>query len=322
MTCVVVLGGYGRLGRQVAHELVQRTRALLRITGRNAQRAESLALALGARAQAAYADAQDVRVLSRVFEGASAVVTCCGGDQLIALQTALELRVPFVGLSPVELEPRHRRQLAEQAWRARVPAVVAAGALPGLPGVLAESLVRRLPAIQRLYVAALGAHDDSDTARRDRRTAAGASDSPPRAHRLPRIWRFEPPLGRCPMVPAHSAELAAFAESHCVEELVYLEPPTGLMGRALRRLLAGSAAPGFAIAAQAFAGNTRGAAPDAALEVSAPNALLPAAAFAVTLVQALLERRVAAGLSSAREALPPALLLADLEKRGVRVRVS
>jgi hypothetical protein len=179
--------------------------------------------------------------------------------------------------------------------------------------VLAESLVRRLPAIQRLYVAARGAHVETETAQRDQRSAADAGDSPRR--RLPRLWSFA--AGRAPMVPVHSAELVGFAESHVVEQLVYLEPPEGLLGRALRRALRTD--PGFAVAAHAFA-SAGAKTPEATLEVSAPNALLPAAAFAVTLVLALLERKVPAGLSSAREALPPTLVLGELEKRGVTLR--
>jgi hypothetical protein len=47
--------------------------------------------------------------------------------------------------------------------------------------------------------------------------------------------------------------------------------------------------------------------------------LIPAAALASAITGAILEGTVPAGLSTAREALHPALLLGELEKRGVRI---
>src|SRR5258705_5965320 len=152
MRPIVVLGGYGRLGRACALELAVQTQAPLRIAGRNAQRAESLALSLGERAPPCYADAADPRLLGRALEGAAAVVACCGGDQLLALQSALQLRVPFIGLSPLPLDPRSARHLGELARRAQGPVVLYAGAVPRIPRILAESLVPRLAAVETLPV--------------------------------------------------------------------------------------------------------------------------------------------------------------------------
>jgi len=323
MRGVVVLGGYGRLGRLCVHELAGRTQARLVIAGRNLQRAESLALSFGERASAAYANAHDTRTLARALEGAGALVACCGGDQLVALQTALELRVPFVGLSPVGLEPRSRAHLAELAWRAQVPVVLWAGALPGLPGILAEALVRRLPAIRRLRIASTGAYAETETARRDLQplpTPARDADGRGALRRLlPELWRFAEPIGMRPVVASSSPDLEGFAASHCVETLRYLEPPRGVIGRSLRRLVAPKPDAGFGLAATAACDPDPAAPPTAAIELFAQNALIPAAALAGSLVAAILDGRVPAGLSTPREAIHPAVALGDLEKRGVRV---
>jgi len=320
MRAVVVLGGYGRLGRLCVHELAGRTHAPLVVAGRNLQRAESLALSFGDRARGVYANAHDARTLARAIEGAGALIGCCGGDQLVALQTALELRVPFVGLSPVALEPRSRAHLAELAWRAQVPVVIFAGALPGLPGILAEALVRRLPAIHRLRVASTGAYAETETARRD----LPALPTPPGdvsalARWVPELWRFAAPIGRRPVVPSMSFDLEGFAASHCVGELVYLEAPRGVLGRSLRRLVARQPDAGFGLAATASCDADPARAPTAGIELFAQSPLIPAAALAGSLVAAILEGRVSAGLSTPREALNPVVALAELEKRGVRV---
>jgi hypothetical protein len=311
MRAVVVLGGYGRVGRLCVHELASRTRAPLVVAGRNLQRAESLALSLGDRARAIYANAHDARTLARACEGASVLVACCGGDSLVAIQTALELRLGFVGLSPAPLDARTRAHLADLAWRAQVPLVLWAGALPGLPGVLAEALVRRLPEIRRLRVASTGAWTETETARRD--VAATRRDDEAgsvRARWLPELWRFADPIGTRAVVPGSSPDLDGFAETHCVDELVYLEPPRGVLGRGLGRLIARTPEQGFAVSARAD---------EATLELHALNALVPAAALAGVLAAAMLEGRIPAGLSAPRDALNPSLVLAELEKRGVRV---
>jgi hypothetical protein len=321
MRPVVVLGGYGRLGRACVGEILARTRVPVRIAGRNAQRGESLALALGERTSAGYADATDPRVLARTLEGAAAVVACFGGDLLVALQTALELRAPFIGVSPLALEPRSERRVAELAWQAQVPVVLHAGAVPGIPGLLAESLVRRLPAIARLELASTGPFVASETAARDQRRARERArlDASRRGGRWPELWKFGEPVGRVAVASASSADLAGFAEKHCVGALRYLEPATGALGRVLSRLLGRRAGAGFAVAARAFtAADAR--APAAEVELVAADAIAPAAALVGALAAALLDGRVAAGLSLAREVLSPAAALGELEKRGARVR--
>jgi hypothetical protein len=60
--------------------------------------------------------------------------------------------------------------------------------------------------------------------------------------------------------------------------------------------------------------------PDARIELSAPDPLLPAAALTGSLGSALLSGELPAGLLTPREARAPAALLADLEKRGVALR--
>jgi len=316
MRPIVVLGGYGRIGRLCVAELVARTRAPVRVAGRNAQRAESVALSFGERASATYADANEPRVLARILEGAAAVVACCGGDLVAPLSCALELRVPFIGLSPIPLPARSRAHVADLAWRAQIPVVLHAGALPGLPGILAESLVRRVASMRTLVVASTGPFLETETARRDQQAARAGESLPNR--RLPELWRFSAPVGRRALGASASADLAGFADSHLVGELRYLEPREGALARVVSRVVTRGGGSGFAVAAQAFAGDANE--PVDEIEVQAPDALTPAAALVGALAAELLEGRVAAGLSAAREVLSPATALGELEKRGALVR--
>lgn len=321
---MVILGGYGQLGRLCAQELASRSRAPLVVAGRSQQRAESLALSFGERARGVYANALDARTLARAVEGAGLLVACCGGDQIIALQVALELRVPFIGVSPLRIEARSRALVAEQAWRAQVPVVLSAGAVPGIPGIAAELLVRQLPAIRQLRIASTGAWVETETARRDSQLATAALPGEDAGtgglrRRIPELWRFAEPIGMRPVVPSSSADLDGFCESHCVETLSYLEPPRGVIGRSLGRLVSRQAEPGFALAAIASSAPEPGAKATVSIELYAPNALIAAAALIGALGVEILEGRAPAGLSTPREVLRPAVALLALEKRGVRV---
>jgi saccharopine dehydrogenase-like NADP-dependent oxidoreductase len=96
---IIVLGGYGRVGRHCVSELVETTRARVVVAGRSIQRAEQVASVFGERARPAYANATDPRTLQPLIPGAVAVLTCCGPSTQAVLEIAVETRVPFIGLT-------------------------------------------------------------------------------------------------------------------------------------------------------------------------------------------------------------------------------
>jgi hypothetical protein len=317
MGAVVVLGGYGQLGRRCVHAIVEFARAPVLIAGRNIQRAEALAMRFEGRAAHAYADAANPRTLARAIEGAAALVVCCGGDARGAIDLAIEMRVPVITPSVGPVRRAARARLAETAWNAQVPVVTCAGALPGLPGVLAELLVRRFAAIEELCIASTGPWLRSETAERDLRALE------PQRTRLERLARWRPRRcalggGRAALHRSSSPDLDGFADVHCVQRLCYLEPlPRGL-GARIDRLLSERRRVAFALAAEARVGADVHPA-GCRIELQASDALLPAAAVVASLVGGALVRELPAGLLTPREARSPALILADLDKQGVRV---
>jgi hypothetical protein len=310
MARVVILGGYGRLGRLCAQQLAEQTHARLVIAGPSIQRAESAALAMGGRAVAAYGDAAEPRTLARLLDGSDLLVACCSDLSPGCIELSVAMRVPVVCVSSLELGEGRRHALAERAWRAGVPAIVHAGALPGAAGLLAEIAVRRFPRLEELRIASTGSWRGTPGAARDVVRAAG----PRRGIELPTRIDFGPPIGNLAVRSATTADLDGFAHSHCVDRLLYLEP---LLAR--RRLLR-PASSGFAVIAEARV-RAGSPAPDARLELAAPDPLLPAAAVCTALASAVLAREVPAGLLTPREARNPHTLLGSLEKRGIRVRL-
>jgi hypothetical protein len=309
-------------------ELEETTQLDLIVAGRSIQRAEQVAAACGDRAEAAYVNAADRRTLLRLTPGASAVVACCGGDWIAALEVSLEARVPFIGVGALRLEPRSWRLLADRAWQSQVPVILQAGAIPGLPGILAEYAVRRHGHIHALRVASSGPWQGSNTARRDVAAERGAADpiteyvAGRHVRARQRVTRCElpGPMGTLAMVPARSLDLERFAETHCVDNMVYLEPRPGPLQRALERLLGVAPTHGFSLAADVFA--TAGQqAPSERILLEADDVPAASAAVVGALVRATLAGGVVKGLSTPREALNPAAALGAIEKRGVRVSV-
>ena len=322
---VIVLGGYGRLGRQCVRELVDTTPARVVVAGRSIQRAEEVAAEFGERARPAYANATDPRTLQSLIPGTAAVIACCGGSWLAALNVAIQTRVPFLATSPTLLEKRNQLRLQEEAWRGQVPVILHAGGIPGLPSVLAELLMRRFPSLHEIRIASTGPWTDTELAaadQRELRRAArldgdAATDGPARGWRRSR-WRFPEPIGMRWMRPALSLDLVGFVETHCVDRLVYLEPDRGLIVRGVQQVLQRDPDSDFALVAEAYR-SEGDRSPDERVTIQAPTELTATAAAVGALTQRFLSGDLPAGVLAPREALNPALFLDALAKRGLRV---
>lgn len=325
MRDVVVLGGYGSLGARVVRELTETTQARIAVAGRSIQHAESLAASFGERARGVYVDAGDARILRKVLLDAAAVIDCADGPEGGALDAALELRVPYVGAATRAWDARSLARAAERAWQAQLPAIVHAGALPGLSGVVCDLLVRRCPDIETLRVAATGPWQGTETAARAVARSRAGFDAPEfherawvRARQRTWRWRFPEPIGARALRPLPALDLAGFPEAHCVRSFVYLEPAPGVLERALERVL--GVAPPVGLALEAVA-RPRGAAAgeEQRVLVEAVDALAAATAVVGALARAILGRRAPVGLTTPREAQNPAALLDAIQKRGVCV---
>ena len=315
---VVVLGGYGRVGRACVEELISTTNCRVVIAGPSVQRAERAALAHGARACGAYADAADSRALDDVLTGAAAIVACTSSPPLAALERALETRVPFVSVTRMALAQDRLQRLGERAWEAQTPIVVHAGAVPGLPGIAADALLRRFERVRALCIASTGigapppqrpfdAVRDA-LARRDFRELA--------RWRLPRRFRF--PGGVRLVTLESSLDLASFAQAHCVDDVRYYEPDRGPIGAAAAALFGWRSPESFTLVAEAYV-EGRGVEPAGRIVVRAASPERAAAATAALLVRGILAGSVPAGVLRPHEAVSPAKALEALDKRGVRV---
>jgi len=303
---VVVLGGYGRLGSACVSELLETTPCRIVVAGPSVQRAERAALLHGERVRGAYANAADPRTVGDVLSGADLVISCCSVPPLAALERALEARVPLLSLTRMTLSHSTTDALSESAWDAGIPVILHAGATPGLPGLTADFLLRRLERARLLRIASTG---NGDPARLRLPTRLGDLRPP---------QRFHFPGGVRLMQRVASPDLDGFAEGHCVDRLQYLEPDSGAFGAAAARLLGWRAPRTFTLVAEAWRERVTGR-PDARLVLRAESSQRAAAVTAGALARAVLDGTLPAGVLTPHEALNPAAFLDTLAKRGVRV---
>ncbi len=320
MSEVIVLGGYGRVGNLCVRELLETTKARVVVAGRNVQRAQSVALSFGERASGAYLDARDPRTFADQIENASLIVCCSAGEPLAALDAAVNARTPFLCLTPLWLDRRALQTIAERAWQVSLPIVLNAGAVPGLPGVLAEQFVRQFESLDEIRLASTGPWSETASARSDLETLRSLwkpeLDHGSRRGRSP--WEFPKPIGRRFVRLAQSLDLEGFRETHLVRHLTYLEIDDRLLARGADRLLQRDRSSGFCLTAEAFSGPDE-AEPAASITIGAADAAVAAAVTAGVLARAILTERVPAGLQSPRDAMNPGLQLDALAKRGLRV---
>lgn len=323
MSEVLVIGGYGCVGDLCVQELLRSSELNVVIAGRSIQRAERAALGYPGRARGAYLNAQDHRTMDPELGRAEVVIDCSAGTSTAAIVRAIEYRVPFISLTVLSVEPGSYSSLAEQAWKAELPVVLFAGAIPGLPGVLAERFVRRFAALEEIRIASTGAWDRTTTARTDLEAARTSWKQRERGRGLKPGWSpsrftYPAPVGHRLVRAAHSPDLEGFSASHCVDRVIYLEPDSRLVFRGMNHVLAREAGPSFSLVAEAYADATS---PDPVerIQLQARDVQSAAAVSASILAQAALSGRLPYGLLTPREALAPEPFLAALSDRGFAV---
>lgn len=156
---VVVLGGYGAVGRVIAEVLLSQTPVDVVIAGRDADRAEEVVSRLRAwwpdgRVRACHADASDPASLSAAFTGARLVVVTTTTPDLLATiaRAAIDAGADYMDIlvsdsSAADLEP-----LAAEAVATGRVMVTQAGFHPGLPSVLIRRVAGRFDAIEAARV--------------------------------------------------------------------------------------------------------------------------------------------------------------------------
>ncbi|MGF1537573.1 MAG: saccharopine dehydrogenase NADP-binding domain-containing protein [Elainellaceae cyanobacterium] len=145
---VLILGGQGRIGSSIAHDVIQHTAAYVTVTGR---RARPYALSLPNERVAAIAlDLADADALEAAIARAHLVIHCAGpfhNRDGRVLKACIRLGVNYLDVS--DCVPFTQRALAlhEAAQAAGVTAIINTGVFPGMSNSLARQGVEAFNAV-------------------------------------------------------------------------------------------------------------------------------------------------------------------------------
>lgn len=161
---VVVIGGGGLMGRIAARDLVESYGAAVTLADFNVDAASKVAAWIGGNVDVRRVDINDETALDAAVRGHHCVLNAANYyHNLKVMATCLRMRVPYVDLGGLFHMTRKQLELDAQFREAALPAVIGAGADPGITNVHAAYAADRMDTIEaiRIYDGMLPAGDES-----------------------------------------------------------------------------------------------------------------------------------------------------------------
>ncbi|MGW6503415.1 saccharopine dehydrogenase family protein [Nonomuraea angiospora] len=143
MNTVLILGGYGAVGREAAAVLIGYPGTRVIVAGRNPGRARPVPAATAMRV-----DAADPDDLAKALDGVTTVLMCAEIDNAQVARTCLERGIGYVDVSAshhVLAEIQHLDDLARERG---ATAALSVGLVPGITNLLARICAERSPATE------------------------------------------------------------------------------------------------------------------------------------------------------------------------------
>lgn len=156
---LLILGGYGNVGRPLAQCLLQETDVCLVLAGRNREKAEETAIYYnrlfdGNRVEARYADASDMVSLKKAFEGIDLVIVASSTVQFTreVAATALASGIDYMDVQYATEKLRVLKALSNEIKKAGRCFITEGGFHPGLPAALIHSIAQQFDCLKTAHV--------------------------------------------------------------------------------------------------------------------------------------------------------------------------
>ncbi|QYC41699.1 Glutamyl-tRNA reductase [Nonomuraea coxensis DSM 45129] len=140
MSTVLILGGYGAVGREAALALAGRPGTNVIVAGRNPDRARPIAGVTSVRV-----DAADPADLTRSLEGVTTVLMCAEIGNAVVARTCLERGIGYVDVSASPDVLAAIEELDGLAAAHGATAALSVGLVPGVSNLLARVVAERSP---------------------------------------------------------------------------------------------------------------------------------------------------------------------------------
>lgn len=139
---LLIAGGYGEVGRQVAAELAPRYPGRVIIAGRTLSRASSFASELGHGARARELDVRSAESVQAALSDVRVAVSCIDQPGRLLLCGAITTGLRYTDVTPHLLDLQRlglRQTLADEARRSGARIIAATGIVPGISSLMARA---------------------------------------------------------------------------------------------------------------------------------------------------------------------------------------
>jgi saccharopine dehydrogenase-like NADP-dependent oxidoreductase len=205
---ILIVGGYGVVGRRIAAELGPDFPGRVVVAGRSLARAEEAALAIGHGARGRIIDITEASSIAAALEGIAVVISCIDQPGRTLLWAAVDRGLCYTDITP------HLTELGRGAGYEKIDTaarlsgarlVLGAGIVPGISNVMVRALANALGGADEIETALLlSAADISGPASFDYflqelamsfTVHIGGEDRSARAFSAPRLVEYPPPVG-------------------------------------------------------------------------------------------------------------------------------
>ncbi len=152
---ILLVGGYGVVGRRIAAHLAPRFPGRVLIAGRDEQRAEAFCLELGHGARSRRMDVDVASSIGPALDGVGTVMACVAQRELHLLRAAIERGLGYTDIAPRLAFWHSAEGLASEARRCGARIVLGAGLSPGISNLMARQLAKALGPLEQIETAIL-----------------------------------------------------------------------------------------------------------------------------------------------------------------------
>jgi len=152
---ILLVGGYGVVGRRIAARLAPVFPGRLVIAGRDQERASDLCRELGHGSRPRRIDAGDVAGISSGLDGVHTVMSCVAQPEMHLLRTCIARGVAYTDIAPRLAFWQGADALAAEARRTGARVVLGAGLSPGISNMMAARMAKELGRVDRVATAIL-----------------------------------------------------------------------------------------------------------------------------------------------------------------------
>ncbi len=155
---VLILGGRGRIGSSVAHDLATHTQAQITITGRNPASGKQVSSQLGPQVQFLALDLADKKGLLNAIANSNLVIHCAGPFHYRdtgVLKTCIEQGANYLDVSDHPSFTLKALECRNDATEAGVTAIVNTGIFPGISNSMVLQGVEQLDEPERIHLSYL-----------------------------------------------------------------------------------------------------------------------------------------------------------------------